>query len=217
MPPTSAARRWGPVPRRPGRAIRNRRRGGGQAGRLSVWQCADVGHRRGDDLRVVHSFRCPLRGVARCHRGHRGPLPYASTVGGFIVAAVALAVSIPVSVATVVFYIAFRLGEDYLLTPKSSTTNSENGRLLQLPSPSRQPRRPDTLRTTTPNNPGPAVTDDRQSHMHDLVSHVRTFLTGIQVVCYRLNRVSVSLIETGAGANNCMSSRTNHSLPVTPV
>ena len=40
--------------------------------------------------------------------------PYASTVGGFIVAAVALAVSIPVSVATVVFYIAFRLGEDYL-------------------------------------------------------------------------------------------------------
>src|SRR5271166_1124713 len=25
--------------------------------------------------------------------------------------------------------------------------------------------------------------------MHDLVSHVRTFLTGIQVVCYRLNRV----------------------------
>ncbi len=44
--------------------------------------------------------------------------PYASTVGGFIVAAVALAVSIPISVATVVFYIAFRLGEDYLLTPK---------------------------------------------------------------------------------------------------
>ena len=44
--------------------------------------------------------------------------PYASTVGGFIVAAVALAVSIPVSVATVVFYIAFRLGQDYLLTPK---------------------------------------------------------------------------------------------------
>jgi hypothetical protein len=53
--------------------------------------------------------------------------------------------------------------------------------------------------------------------MHDLMSHVRTFLTGIQVVCYRLNRVSVSLIETVAGAKNCMSSRTNHSLPVTPV
>lgn len=44
--------------------------------------------------------------------------PYGSSVGGFIVAAVALAVSIPVCVATVVFYIAFRLGEDYLLTPK---------------------------------------------------------------------------------------------------
>jgi Transposase len=32
------------------------------------------------------------------------------------------------------------------------------------PSPSRQPWRPDTLRTTTPDNPDPAVTDERQSH-----------------------------------------------------
>ncbi|MBV8346968.1 MAG: AI-2E family transporter, partial [Mycolicibacterium sp.] len=44
--------------------------------------------------------------------------PYGSSVGGFIVAAVALAVSIPACIATVVFYIAFRLAEDYLLTPK---------------------------------------------------------------------------------------------------
>ncbi|MEE6137894.1 AI-2E family transporter [Mycobacterium sp. 050128] len=44
--------------------------------------------------------------------------PYGSTVGGFIVAAVALSVSIPVTVATVAFYMGFRLGEDYLLTPK---------------------------------------------------------------------------------------------------
>lgn len=44
--------------------------------------------------------------------------PYGSTVGGFIVGAVALAVSIPVSIGTVVFYVAFRLAEDYLLTPK---------------------------------------------------------------------------------------------------
>ena len=38
--------------------------------------------------------------------------------GGFVVALVALAVSIPVSIATVGFYIAFRLAEDYLLTPR---------------------------------------------------------------------------------------------------
>ncbi|WP_372510760.1 integrase core domain-containing protein [Mycobacterium montefiorense] len=38
------------------------------------------------------------------------------------------------------------------------------GGLLQLPSPPRRPRRPDTLRTTTPENPDPAVIDDRQSH-----------------------------------------------------
>ena len=44
--------------------------------------------------------------------------PYGSSIGGFVVALVALTVSIPVSIATVVFYIAFRLAEDYLLTPK---------------------------------------------------------------------------------------------------
>ncbi|OBI16151.1 AI-2E family transporter [Mycobacterium sp. E2327] len=44
--------------------------------------------------------------------------PYGSTVGGFIVAAVALSVSIPVAIVTVLFYMGFRLGEDYLLTPK---------------------------------------------------------------------------------------------------
>ncbi len=44
--------------------------------------------------------------------------PYGSSVGGFVVALVALAVSIPVSIATVGFYIAFRLAEDYLVTPR---------------------------------------------------------------------------------------------------
>ena len=44
--------------------------------------------------------------------------PYGSSVGGFVVALVALTVSIPVSIGTVAFYIAFRLAEDYLLTPK---------------------------------------------------------------------------------------------------
>ncbi|WP_374021376.1 AI-2E family transporter [Mycobacterium sp. HNNTM2301] len=46
--------------------------------------------------------------------------PYGSTVGGFVVALVALTVSVPVSIATVAFYVAFRLAEDYLLTPRSS-------------------------------------------------------------------------------------------------
>ncbi|MDR3660792.1 MAG: AI-2E family transporter [Mycobacterium sp.] len=45
-------------------------------------------------------------------------LPYGSTVAGIVVAAVALTVSIPVSVATVAFYILFRWFEDYLLVPK---------------------------------------------------------------------------------------------------
>jgi predicted PurR-regulated permease PerM len=43
---------------------------------------------------------------------------YGSTVAGFIVAAVALAVSIPVAIATVAFYVAFRWFEDYLLVPR---------------------------------------------------------------------------------------------------
>ncbi|MGW5382642.1 AI-2E family transporter [Nocardia sp. NPDC003963] len=41
-----------------------------------------------------------------------------STIAGTAVAAVALTVSVPVCVATVVFFVAFRLGEDYLLVPK---------------------------------------------------------------------------------------------------
>ena len=45
-------------------------------------------------------------------------LPYGSSVGGFIVAVVALTVSVPVSIATIGFYIAFRLCEDYILVPK---------------------------------------------------------------------------------------------------
>lgn len=44
--------------------------------------------------------------------------PYGSTVAGFVVSLVALTVSIPIAVATVAFYIVFRLAEDYLLTPR---------------------------------------------------------------------------------------------------
>ena len=41
-----------------------------------------------------------------------------STVGGAIVTLVALTVSLPVAIATLVFYIAYRLAEDYLLVPR---------------------------------------------------------------------------------------------------
>ncbi|HEV2638407.1 MAG TPA: AI-2E family transporter [Actinocrinis sp.] len=41
-----------------------------------------------------------------------------STIGGAIVTLVALSNSVPVAVATLIFYIAFRLTEDYLLLPK---------------------------------------------------------------------------------------------------
>ena len=45
-------------------------------------------------------------------------IPFGSTVAGFIVAAVALTVSTPVAIATLAFYVIFRLAEDYLLVPK---------------------------------------------------------------------------------------------------
>lgn len=41
-----------------------------------------------------------------------------STIGGAIVTLVALSQSVPVAIATLVFYIAFRLTEDYVLLPK---------------------------------------------------------------------------------------------------
>lgn len=41
-----------------------------------------------------------------------------STVAGVVVAAVALTVSLPVCLATIVFFVVFRLAEDYLLVPR---------------------------------------------------------------------------------------------------
>ncbi|MGI5243539.1 AI-2E family transporter [Dactylosporangium sp. CA-139066] len=41
-----------------------------------------------------------------------------STIGGIIVSLIALSVSVPVAIATAVFYVVFRLAEDYLLVPK---------------------------------------------------------------------------------------------------
>jgi len=41
-----------------------------------------------------------------------------STIAGFIVALVALTVSLPVAVATAIFYIVYRNAEDYLITPR---------------------------------------------------------------------------------------------------
>ena len=41
-----------------------------------------------------------------------------STIAGVVVAAVALTVSLPVCIATIVFFVVFRLVEDYLLVPR---------------------------------------------------------------------------------------------------
>lgn len=41
-----------------------------------------------------------------------------STIAGVVVAAASLTVSLPVCIATVIFFVVFRLGEDYLLVPK---------------------------------------------------------------------------------------------------
>jgi predicted PurR-regulated permease PerM len=50
-----------------------------------------------------------------------------STVGGAIVSLVALTVSLPVALATLAFYVAYRLAEDYLLVPRIM------GRTVQVP------------------------------------------------------------------------------------
>jgi predicted PurR-regulated permease PerM len=50
-----------------------------------------------------------------------------STVGGFIVTLIALTVSLPVAVATLAFYIVYRLAEDYLIVPRIM------GRTVELP------------------------------------------------------------------------------------
>jgi predicted PurR-regulated permease PerM len=50
-----------------------------------------------------------------------------STAGGAIVSLVALTVSLPVAVATLGFYIAYRLAEDYLIVPRVL------GRTVQVP------------------------------------------------------------------------------------
>ena len=42
-----------------------------------------------------------------------------STIGGIVVALVALVVSLPVAIATAAFYIVFRVAEDYLIMPKA--------------------------------------------------------------------------------------------------
>jgi predicted PurR-regulated permease PerM len=42
-----------------------------------------------------------------------------STVGGVVVSLVALSVSLPVAMATAVFYVGFRLAEDYLIMPRA--------------------------------------------------------------------------------------------------
>jgi hypothetical protein len=50
-----------------------------------------------------------------------------STIAGVVVAAVALTVSLPVCVATIAFFVAFRLLEDYLLVPRII------GRVVKVP------------------------------------------------------------------------------------
>jgi predicted PurR-regulated permease PerM len=50
-----------------------------------------------------------------------------STIGGAVVTLVALTVSLPVALATLAFYIAYRLAEDYLIVPRIM------GRTVQVP------------------------------------------------------------------------------------
>jgi predicted PurR-regulated permease PerM len=50
-----------------------------------------------------------------------------STIGGLVVSLVALTVSLPVALATLAFYIGYRLAEDYLIVPRIM------GRTVELP------------------------------------------------------------------------------------
>ena len=50
-----------------------------------------------------------------------------STVGGAVVTLVALTVSLPVALATLAFYVGYRLAEDYLIVPRII------GRTVQVP------------------------------------------------------------------------------------
>jgi len=50
-----------------------------------------------------------------------------STVGGIVVSLVALTVSLPVALATLGFYIFYRLAEDYLIVPRIQ------GRTVEIP------------------------------------------------------------------------------------
>ncbi len=50
-----------------------------------------------------------------------------SSIGGAIVVLVALSVSLPVAIATLCFYVGYRLAEDYLLVPRIM------GRAVQVP------------------------------------------------------------------------------------
>ena len=50
-----------------------------------------------------------------------------STIGGIVVSLVALTVSLPVALATLAFYVAYRLAEDYLIVPRIM------GRTVQVP------------------------------------------------------------------------------------
>lgn len=50
-----------------------------------------------------------------------------SSVGGAVVSLVALTVSLPVALATLAFYIGYRLAEDYLIVPRIM------GRTVELP------------------------------------------------------------------------------------
>ena len=50
-----------------------------------------------------------------------------STIGGAVVTLVALTVSLPVAIATLAFYIGYRLAEDYLIVPRIM------GRTVQVP------------------------------------------------------------------------------------
>lgn len=81
------------------------------------------------------------------------------------------------------------------------------GGLLQLPSPPRRPQRPNTLRTTTPGNPDPAVTDDRQSHTAGGTASFSRPIHLLSVSSESLNNPSTICTPAKPAKNGCWGTK----------
>ena len=88
----------------------------------------DLADRRGRHLGLAAGFGMPYPLLLGLLVALLDLIPViGSTIGGAVVSLVALTVSLPVAIATLAFYIAYRLAEDYLIVPRIM------GRTVEVP------------------------------------------------------------------------------------